>query len=254
MTDTFWALYASTYDALYREKDYRGECEGVLELLREHGQGEIRSILDLGCGTASHVVRFAEMGCEVVGVERSPAMLDIARRKVVTYPNVVLHEADIRNVDLARRFDAVVMLFAVLGYQVEDADVLAALGTAHRHLRPGSMLVFDVWYGPAVLSERPSTRFARIPLERGEVLRIATPQLDEGTQLCRVHYELMRIEHDQIVEVAEEEHVVRFFFPNELRLLLTQSGFSLAGLSPFTRFDSVPGKSTWNALAVARRV
>jgi hypothetical protein len=50
------------------------------------------------------------------------------------------------------------MMFAVLGYQGENDDVLAALKTAHRHARPGGLFLFDVWYGPAVLHERPSQR------------------------------------------------------------------------------------------------
>jgi len=252
VNDVFWSLYAGTYDALYREKDYRRESEIVLELLREHGQGEIRSILDLGCGTANHAVRFAEMGCEVVGVERSAAMLDIARGKVDAGASVQLHRSDIRSFELDRRFDAAVMLFAVLGYQTSDEDVLAALGTARRHLRPGGALAFDVWYGPAVLHERPSTRFASIPLERGELVRSVTPQLDEPAKLCHVRYELERIEGDRIVESAVEEHVVRFFFPDELELLLDRAGFSLVRLSAFPEIARTPDETTWNVIAVAQ--
>jgi SAM-dependent methyltransferase len=250
VTDVFWSLYAETYDALYREKDYRGESEIVLELLREHGQGEIGSILDLGCGTASHAVRFAELGFEVVGVERSSAMLELAQEKVDA--NVELHQSDIRSFELDRQFDAVVMLFAVLGYQTSDDDVLAALGTARRHLRPEGVLVFDVWYGPAVLHERPSTRCSRIPLQRGELLRAVTPQLDELGRVCHVRYELQKVEDDRIVASAVEEHIVRFFFSDELELLLDRAGFSLFRLSAFPDVERAPDETTWNVVAVAR--
>ena len=143
MNDVFSSLYAQMYDALYREKDYTRESDLVIELLLEHGQ-EIRSILDLGCGTASHAVRFAELGYQVVGVDRSPAMLQLAGAKTAGRANVELLQSDIRELDLDRSFDAVVMLFAVLGYHTGDEDVLAALAAARRHLRPGGLLVFDV--------------------------------------------------------------------------------------------------------------
>lgn len=252
MRQAFSSLYATTYDALYREKDYEGECEILQQLFLEHGKGEIRSVLDLGCGTANHDVCLAALGYDVVGVERSATMLELARAKTAAQPNVELHEADIRSFDLGRHVDAVVLLFAVLGYITEDADVMATLATARRHLGPGGLLVFDVWYGPAVLQQRPSTRFSRIPLERGELLRAATPELDQLRQLCRVRYELWHVEEDRISESAEEEHVIRFFFGNELRLLLSSSGFSLVRLSAFPDTDREPDETTWNVVVVAR--
>jgi len=148
-------------------------------------------------------------------------------------------------------FDAVLLLFAVLGYQTGDDDVVAALRTAHRHLRPGGLLVADVWYGPAVLHQRPSPRFTRIPLEQGELVRSVTAELDDERHLCRVRYELKRVDGGQVVEQADEEHLVRFFFREELRSLLEQSGFSLVRLAAFPAIDAEPDESTWNALVVA---
>jgi SAM-dependent methyltransferase len=244
----FASLYAATYDALYRDKDYDGEVRLVRRLFSDHAEDAIRSVLDLGCGTGSHAIRLADLGYEVVGVERSPAMLEVARRKS---PDLELRQADIRDVDLGRTFDAVLLLFAVLGYQTGDEDALAAIGTARRHVRPGGLLVFDVWYGPAVLHQRPSPRFTRVPLEHGELLRSVTPELDEARHLCRVRYELTRVEGERVVEQAEEEHLVRFFFPDELESLLERSGFSLVRLTAFPEIDAEPDETTWNAVAVA---
>jgi hypothetical protein len=47
-------------------------------------------------------------------------------------------------------------MFAVLGCQLDNSDVVASLGGARRHLRPSGLLFFEVWYGPAVLHQRPS--------------------------------------------------------------------------------------------------
>ena len=57
-----------------------------------------------------------------------------------------------------RHGDATVMMFAVLGYFPGNSDVQAALDSARRHLRPGGLFFCDMWYGPAVLSQRPSER------------------------------------------------------------------------------------------------
>ena len=77
-----------------------------------------------------------------------------------------------------------------------------------------------------------------------------TPELDEARLLCRI-YELKRVEGERVVEQAEEEHLVRFFFRDELASLLQRSGFSLVRLGAFPEVDSEPDDTTWNALAVA---
>jgi SAM-dependent methyltransferase len=252
MTDIFGSLYANTYDTLYREKDYAGECLVIERIFRAHEESRTKRLLDLGCGTGNHAARFAEMGYSVTGVERSGPMIEGAREKSAADPGFDLVQADIREFDLEREFDAAMLLFAVLGYQIEDHDVLATLRSARRHIRPRGLIVLDVWFGPAVLHERPVSRFARIPVESGELLRAAVPELDLARQVCRVRYDLWRVKDGQILEVASEEHAMRFFFPNELRLLLADSGFSLLQLAAFPDIDNEPGETTWNVIAVGR--
>jgi SAM-dependent methyltransferase len=252
VSDIFASLYGETYDTLYREKDYAGECRLVERLFREHSEGDVHTVLDLGCGTANHAIRFAEMGYSVTGVERSSAMLDRAREKAVGQANLELHCADVRNVELSQKYDAALLLFAVLGYQIEDEEVIAALSSARRHLKPGGLVVFDVWFGPGVLRDRPSSRFVRIPLESGELLRAATPKLDIVRQVCTVRYDLWRIDGARVTDFAQEEHVMRFFFPAELRLLLAASGLCLVRLSPFPEIDRDLDDETWNLIVVAR--
>jgi SAM-dependent methyltransferase len=252
VSDVFASLYASTYDDLYRDKDYAAEAAILRSLFEEHVGGKVASVLDLGAGTASHAVELARLGYDVVGVERSEAMLAVARAKTTGSERVELTPGDVRTIDLGRQFDAAISMFAVIGYQTEDEDVLAALATARRHLRRGGLLVFDVWYGPAVLADRPSTRFSRIRVEQGELLRAVTPQIDESRQLCLLTYELWRVADGRIVETGSEEHVVRYFFPNELRLLASAAGFSIVRISAFPDVATEPNAASWNALVVAR--
>jgi SAM-dependent methyltransferase len=246
---TFGPLYAESYDVFYAGKDYELECDLVEELFARYRSG-VRSVLDLGCGTGGHALPLARRGYAVVGVDRSPEMLTRARAK--TGAAVELVEGDVRTVELDRRFDAALLLFAVLGYQTTDEDVLATLGTARRHLRDGGLLLFDVWYGPAVLHEGPSRRVARFPAKGGQIVREATPELDADGHTCTVRYRVERLSAGRVVEEREEAHRVRFFFPDELRLLLERTGFELLQLGAFPDVDRQPDASTWNVLGVAQ--
>jgi SAM-dependent methyltransferase len=256
MSSPFGSIYSDAYDLLYTDKDYRSECDMLEQLLDRYSNSKVSSVLDLGCGTGNHVFEMSSRGYRVLGVDRSEDMLAVARRRLgnIDIANVRLQQGDVREIDLHEQFDAVLIMFAVLGYQIENNDVLATLRASRRHLKTGSLLIFDVWYGPAVLQEKPSDRFKIIPTTDGRILRGASGQLDVSRHSCDVHYHLWRIAGDRLVAETRETHRMRYFFPQEIDLFLSQSGFSLIRLGAFPQFDRDPDLNTWNVTAVARAI
>jgi SAM-dependent methyltransferase len=255
MSEPFGSVYADCYDLLYQVKDYHVECDLIERLLLAYGGGKIASILDLGCGTGNHALPLARRGFEVTGVDRSEFMLEQARSKATvsgySSPDR-FYQGDIRTVELEQRFDAALLMFAVLGYQLDNADVTAALRTVRRHLRPGGLLLFDVWHGPAVLFQRPADRARIIPTSDGKILRTSSSELDTNRHVCTVHYHVWRFAAERLLSETEEEHTVRYFFPLELNLFLESAGFTPIRFGAFPEFDHEPDEKTWNALCVAR--
>ncbi len=255
--NVFGESYAEAYDALYTEKDYAAECDLIECVLADHDPAPVEGILDLGCGTGSHALILGERGCTVVGVDRSEPMLRRARERALRQAvaeRVTFELGDIRTVQLGTTFDAAVMLFAVLGYQTENVDAVAALRTARRHLSAGRLLLFDVWYGPAVLHERPSDRVRVIETERGAIVRTAASTVDDSTQICRVTFRVFRVEEGGGLEETRETHAMRYFFPRELELLLEAAGFELVRIGSFPAFDREPHVRSWSVLVAARAV
>ncbi len=251
MSDVFGRGYAAAYDALYEEKDYESECDLVERVFADYGDGELRTILDLGCGTGNHALPLARRGYDVVGIDRSQAMLERARAKGAG--GVEFQLGDLREIRLGRRFDAVLLLFAVLGYQHSNGDVLAALRTAREHLRPGGILLCDVWYGPAVLRERPGPRARTVGDETARLVRFSDGSLDVRRHLCTVDFRVRRFERGRLVAETEERLEMRYFFPLELELFLSSAGLRLLRLGAFPDFERDPDESSWNCLAVAGR-
>jgi SAM-dependent methyltransferase len=256
MSSVFGTEYAGSYDLLYGDKDYEFECDLLEQMIEKHGFSPTRSILDLGCGTGNHALPLAKRGYDVVGVDRSQEMLACMRNKADNQRSsqLIYHRGDIRSVDLNRTFDVTLMMFAVLGYQTENKDVLAALGTARRHLNPGGILIFDVWHGPAVLNLRPTERAKIIPTSEGEMVRFANGILDTELQTCTVSYQIWQIKDNRILARAKESHTMRYFFPLELDFLLEFTGFTRLSLSAFPEIQRKADESTWNALIVARAI
>lgn len=257
MSEVFSSIYADVYDELYHAKDYTAECDLIEHIFKTYSDGSVRSVLDLGCGTGNHTLILAQRGYEMVGVDRSESMLAHAREKEVnalSSRGVVFHQGDVRSVDLQQRFDAALMMFAVLGYQLENDDVLSALRTARRHLRPGGLFIFDLWYGPAVLHQRPSQRIKVIPTSGGKILRVASGELDISHHICMVHFHVWQLEGERLVAETKESHSVRYFFPRELNLFLELAGFTPIRLGAFPEFDQDADETTWNVLGVGQAI
>lgn len=253
--------YASFYDLLYRDKNYAGECDVLEEVFSRFACQPVIEILDLGCGTGNHAIQLWQRGYHLTGVDCSAEMLAIAEHKVRSDKNALQGDGarlirfvngDIRTVQLGQTFEAVLLMFAVLGYQSTNADVLAALHNAHRHLSPGGLLICDVWYGPSVLSVRPSNMVKVVPTDQGRLIRVASSDLDVRRHCCKVHYQLWHLSADSVIDEVEETHSVRFFFPLELELYLEQTHFELESLSASDDLNRKADETTWDVLIVAR--
>jgi SAM-dependent methyltransferase len=257
-TTPFGTGYARAYDALYETKNYDAECDVLERAFRERATAPVKTLLDLGCGTGGHAVRLARRGYQVTGIDRSPGMLEAAQAKAAELQvdgAARFAQGDVRSFDLGgQTFDAAAMLFAVLGYQTTNEDVLSTLRAVRRHLVPGGLFVFDVWYGPGVLTDPPGERIKEVPTAEGSILRVARGDLDVGQHTCTVSYDLLHIVGDRIAERTREAHPMRFFFPLELELFLSASGFALKRVGRFEDIDRDPAAGTWNVWVIAEAV
>ena len=252
----FGKFYAQSYDSIYQNKDYRAECLRLERVFTGYAKAPVKTVLDLGCGTANHLLLLAQMGYRITGVDLSAHMLRCARRKAAFLPTI--HEpafvkSDIRNLKLKKRFDAALMMFAVLGYQKENHDVLRSLRSVRRHLRRGGIFVFDVWHGPAVLRTGPERKTKSVMVNKIRMRRVAFGTLDTSHNLCQVGISLFE-SGSKRKKVIHETHWMRYFFPKELELFLELAGFSLIRASDFLDFKSPASERTWNAVYIARAV
>lgn len=255
---TVFRDYAKYYDLLYRDKDYATEASFVLGTLAGLGCAPA-TLLDLGSGTGRHAMAMARLGVSVTGVDRSEVMLAMARStKAAGLPPGVaspeFHLGDARNVRLGRRFDAVTALFHVMSYQVTEDDAMAAFVTVREHLRPGGIFLFDFWYGPGVLTDRPTERNRDFEDEDVHVRRHALPVLHVNDNIVDVNYTIaIRRKVSGEESTLRETHRMRYWFLPELRFLLKNAGFTILTTGAWMK-DSLPELNTWNAHVAALSV
>jgi SAM-dependent methyltransferase len=141
--ELFDEIYLRTYAALDRGGQPKEEA---LAAARLAGCESGADILDAPCGYGRHSIPLARAGYRVVGVDRSPVLLEEARRRAGEgdWPRWV--QGDHRELPLENAsFDAVLCLFSSLGYRGEDGDA-RTLAEFHRVLRPSGRLVVETMH------------------------------------------------------------------------------------------------------------
>lgn len=248
--------YACYYDLLYRDKNYVGEVQFVQSLLQKYAP-TAKSILDLGCGTGTHATILAKEGYQVHGIDLSAEMLQQASDRNSHLPPEVasrlkFSQGDLRTIQLDKQFDAAIALFHVISYQTTNEDLQAAFATVKAHLKPGGIFIFDCWYGPAVLSDRPVVRVKRLENKEVDVVRIAEPVLHPNENLVDVNYQIfIKQKQNGTVEEIQEQHKMRYLFKTEIDSLLHQFDFYCLNFCEWMT-DKSPGFDTWNVHFVVK--
>lgn len=107
---------------------------------------ENMSVLDIGCGTGTQLIMYHQAGCRIFGIDSSPSMLEIARRKLGDKAELSLQDA-LHMTFTDQMFDLVTMMFVI--HEVPAPIRPAVLTECKRVLKPeGRLLLIDHYFGP----------------------------------------------------------------------------------------------------------
>ncbi len=243
--------HSNYYDLYYADKDYAAEAGFVLELASRFGVN-LKTLLDMGCGTGRHLEQFAKRGLICDGFDISEKMLSQAKERLAG-SGVTFQKGNLIDFENHKQYDLVIAMFAVMGYLPDNEQLLAGLRTAQKHLNPKGVFIFDSWFGPAVLSQKPEKRRHEYEDGQNTVVRKVAPSLDPVRQTVTVHYDVSVNRNGQIIKQIQENHVMRFMFVQEMAILMQSADLKLIHSCPFLEPDGKLSTNTWNATFVAQR-
>lgn len=247
---TVFKHYARYYDLLYKDKDYKNETDYLIRLLKKNNPSGT-TVLELGCGTGRHASMLAEQGFTVHGVDISEDMLAEANKRRDSLPAQVAERlsfsgGDVRTLDLKKNFDIVISIFHVVSYQTSNQDLERMFSTVRKHLQSGGLFVFDCWYGPAVLTQRPEVRVRRLEDEVIEVTRIAVPEINPNLNTVDVKYHLfVRDKISRSMDEIDETHKMRYLFVPEVEKLFTENNMTITFMHEWMT-EEMPDFNSWS--------
>ena len=214
-----YETFARVYDTFMDEVPYD---EWAACLIRELRRDGIRDglVLDLGCGTGQMTRRLAEAGYDMIGVDLSADMLQIAQERKGKHDILYLQQ-DVRAFELYGTVRAVISTCDSLNYVTDPEDMVRVFSLVNNYLDPGGLFLFDlnsVGYYEKLCADNT---FAE---SRDECSFIWENSYDPETKINEYDLTLFLLRENGMYERFLETHRERAWGVREVEEMLLRSG------------------------------
>lgn len=235
MKPTPQELYAQLYD-LY-VPDWPGEIDFYRSLLANTGLS-VHGILEIACGTGRVALQLAGQGADVVGLDLSPELLDMARRKSAGMSNVHWVQGDMRTFELGKKFGIILIPGHAFQFMNTPGDQVSCLERIKCHLVPDGILVIHLdhqditWLGDLVKNKPAGYKKRPLLIHPGSGKSYRQSYrwtFEPSTQTATVFVEWEQVNPDgEVVDVWKMDPTpLHCVFRFEMEHLLHRVGFSI---------------------------
>ena len=245
-----YTSFAEVYDQFMDNVPYREWADFLQEILQKEGIND-GLVLDLGCGTGSMTEELAGRGYDMIGVDNSEDMLEIAMEKRQESGHDILYLLqDMQEFELYGTVRAVVSVCDSVNYVTEKEELEQIFRLVNNYLDPGGIFVFDFnteYKYREVLGDRT------IAENREDSSFIWDNYYYEEEHMNEYELTLFIQETDQkeLYHKYQETHFQRAYTLEEIRELLEKSGLRfVAAYEDYTK--EAPGKGSERICVVAR--
>lgn len=211
----FERSFREDYVLVYRHRDDSAAHEEIANLLERLPIKDTGRVLDLCCGSGRHSRALARRGYEVVGVDLSPVLLQLAEEQN-NYPHLSFTRCDMRDIPFREEFDIVVNLFTSFGYFATDEENAKVVRNMAQALKTDGEVIID-YLNPAYVIEN------LVPHSSKQVAGMSIDEerwIQDGFVKKRI---LVNDEHTS--EPREYLEQVRLFSVEQMTGMLKQAGF-----------------------------
>lgn len=216
--------FARVYDLFMDNVPYDEWSRWYIERLHRFGI-EDGLVLDLGCGTGQLTERLARAGYDMIGVDYSADMLEIAQEKKYESGLDILYlMQDMRSFELYGSVRAIICACDSLNYILEDEDLQEVFRLVHNYLDPGGVFLFDVnapYKYETLLGDRT------IAESREDGAFIWENSYDPEDRINEFDLTLFIREEDELFSRYQELHEQRAWTPQEVESFLKAAGFEV---------------------------
>ena len=204
----------------------KGEVDFLVHCFRKFARrGAVRRVLDIACGTGPHLIRLADRGYEMTGLDLSARNIEFLGERLADKGHTGdLVVGDMTDFRLSKKVDAAICMQDSQGHLLTNDALLAHLRCVARALRPGGLYVFDRYMASSWTDPARAWSWSR---RRGRlIVRASFRALNDVNPVSQVFREDMTLEaiENGTRRVYKQSHMSRMVFPQELRALVDLAG------------------------------
>ncbi|WP_026890743.1 class I SAM-dependent DNA methyltransferase [Lacrimispora aerotolerans] len=240
--------FAEVYDLFMDNIPYKDWCEYVAGMLKDYGIND-GLVLDLGCGTGSLTELLAERGYDMIGVDSSEDMLQIAMDKRAESGNDILYlMQDMREFELYGTVRAVISICDCMNYILEQEELTQVFKLVNNYLDPGGIFVFDL---NTVYKYETLMGDSTIAEDREECSFIWDNFYDKETGINEYGLSLFIRQEDDLYRKHTEYHYQRAYTMDEIKQAIKDSGMEF--LEAYDAFTRMPVKENSERIYIVAR-
>lgn len=127
--------YSDFYDIFNKYRNYNREMRFILNIAKNK-----KYLLDLGCGTGTHLNILENLGYRVTGIDKSENMVKLAKQKVKSG----IYKMDILDYKINETFDAIISMHSVFNHLKSYDEFEKALVNSLNHLSKNGIMIIDL--------------------------------------------------------------------------------------------------------------
>ena len=245
--------YSKIYDFLYTKKNYTKETNLIKKILRKY-LPKSKSLLDLGCGTGKYSNLMTKLKLDVVGVDRSSSMLNIAKKYYKKNKRLSFVKSSIQNINLKKKFDIISALFHIFSYNTSENEIDKFFSKSYLHLNKNGILIFDFWYESGVFNLQFPLKVREVDNSKYKILRITHSKwYKKINQVFDIMNCIVLNKKNKKVSKFKETHKMRYFNLKTIKKKLIENKFQFLESLDLQTGKPISTKS-WGALVVAKKL
>lgn len=228
-----YTSFAQVYDLFMDNIPYTKWCDSITSLLQEYRIFD-GLILDLGCGTGTLTEALAKKGYDMIGIDSSQDMLEIATEKhLASGSNSLYLLQDMREFELYGTVKAVVSICDAINYILSPKELVQVFSLVNNYLDPGGIFLFDLnteYKYNELLADYT------IAEAREDSSFIWENNYDPDTKINEYNLTLFLKEKEELFRRYTETHYQRAYSLDEIQTALEKAGLTfVAAYNAFTK-------------------
>ncbi|MDD4370675.1 MAG: class I SAM-dependent methyltransferase [Anaerostipes sp.] len=217
--------FAAVYDRFMDQTPYDQWKENICSLFRQYNVTEHGQVVDLGCGTGKMTRRIGEAGYEMIGIDGSEDMLEIAKN--TKNDDILYVLQDMRDIQLLEKADAMISICDCMNYMLDFDDLVQVFFGMRTYLKKDGIGIFDMNTRFKYETMLCENTFAE---NREDCSFIWENFYDPEDQINEYQLTLFIQNKNQCFDKYEELHFQRAYSMEEVKKAIQMSGLELKSI------------------------